>query len=743
MQRPSRPSLAGAILLSIPMILIGIAGLAAPAQARQKAVAPAAQPAGAKPIVYPDTERENVFETLHGTKVEDPYNWLEADPGDANAWSKVAAWVKAENDVTFAYLNQIPGRDAIKKRLTDLTDYERFGIPSKQGGKYFYSRNSGLQNQAVLYVADSLESTPRVLFDPNSYSTDAIKEGTVALAGTAVTKDGKLIAYGIAEKGSDWNVWHVRDIATGKDLPDTIEWVKFSGASWLKDGSGFFYSRFDAPKPGEDFKAVNSNQKIFFHKLGTTQDKDALVYARPDEPKWYLNGTVSDDGNYLVISANPGNKVENGVFYKDLAKPGSPIVELLNKFDSQYGFVGNDGPTFFIQAYLDAPKGRVWAVNINHPERTAWKEIIPQASHALQSVSLVGDHFFCSYLTDARTQVKVHDLSGKFVRDAEFPGICTASGFGGEKDDTETFYAFSGFNAPPQIFRYDVASGKSTLFRAPTVKFTPDDFVTEQVFFTSKDKTRVPMFITHKKTMKLDGSNPTLLYGYGGFNIAITPDFRPSIITWMEMGGVYAVANLRGGSEYGEDWHHGGMKLTKQNTFDDFIAAGEWLIANKYTTTKKLAINGGSNGGLLVGACMTQRPELFGACIADVGVMDMLRFHKFTAGNGWIGDYGSADDANEFKVLRSYSPYHNLKKGTCYPPTLITTGDHDDRVHPAHSFKFAAAAQWAQGCANPILIRIETSAGHGAGKPTTKRIEEAADKWAFLVKTLGMEPKLN
>ncbi len=726
-----RASLVGVLALSAP-------ALAPPAASAQPVATAPAQP-GTK-LVYPATERDEAkFDTYHGVKVADPYQWMEeADTPGSTIWPKIAAWVEAQNKVTFGYIGQVAQRDAIKSRITNLTNYERFGLPFTQGGKYFYARNDGLQNQGVYYVADTLDGTPRVLIDPNTYS----KEGVVAIAGLAITEDAKLMAYGIAEKGSDWSVWRVRDIATGKDLPDEIRWVKFGGASWLKDGSGFFYSRFDAPKPGEDIKAMNTNQKIFFHKLGDPQDKDTLVYQRPDQPEWYLFGGVNDDGNFLVISASPYKQVENAIFYKDLTKPDSKVTPLLDKLDAQYSFIGNDGPTFYVQSDLDAPRGRVWAININHPERSAWKELIPQSDNALQSASYVGGKFFCSYLKDARTQVRVHAADGTYQRDVEFPGICTAGGFGGEQGDTVTFYSYSGYTSPGQIYQYDIASGKSTLFRAPKVDFNTDDFETKQVFLNSKDGTRFPMFISHKKGLSLDGNNPTILYGYGGFNVPVTPGFSPSIITWMEMGGVYAVATLRGGSEYGEEWHQGGMRLKKQNTFDDFIAAAEWLIKSKYTSTPKLAINGGSNGGLLVGACMTQRPDLFGACIADVGVMDMLRFHKFTVGAGWIGDYGSSDNADEFKALRAFSPLHNLKKDTCYPPTLITTGDHDDRVYPAHSFKFAAAAQWAQGCDNPILIRVETAAGHGAGKPTSKRIEETADKFAFLVRALGIAPTL-
>lgn len=705
------------------------------APAAKVATAQPAKPAAAEMLVYPPSPRGEVVDTYHGTKVADPYRWLEAadEPGSAE-WPKVQAWIEAQNKLTFGYLESIPQRGAIKERLTKLWNYERYGTPSKEGGRYFFSKNDGLQNQSVLYTVDRIDGVPRVLLDPNTLA----KDGTVALAGTRVSDDGKLLAYGIAEAGSDWNTWKVRDIETGVDLADEIRWVKFGGASWTKDGKGFFYSRFDEPKPGAGLKALNQFQKIFYHTLGTPQSQDHLVYERADHGDWYLTGGVTDDGRYLIIYASPGSKVENGIFYKDLSSADSPVVELLNKFDAQYSFIDNDGPVFWVQSDLEAPRGRVWAININHPERAAWNEVIGQGADALQGVNCVGNRFFASYLKDAKTRVRSFDLTGKLLGDVSLPGIGTAGGFGGKRSDTETFYSFTSYTTPAAVYRYDVATGKSELFKRPSVDFNPDQFTTEQVFYKSKDGTRVPMFLTYKKGLKRDGSNPTLLYGYGGFNIAITPAFSVTSLVWMEMGGVYAVANLRGGSEYGEEWHQGGMQLKKQNTFDDFIAAAEWLITNKYTSPKKLAIQGGSNGGLLVGACMTQRPELFGACLPAVGVMDMLRFQTFTVGFGWVGDYGSSDDPEQFKVLRSFSPYHNLKKGVCYPPTLVTTGDHDDRVYPAHSFKFAAALQAAQGCANPVLIRIETRAGHGAGKPTSKRIEEAADLWAFLVKSLNV-----
>jgi prolyl oligopeptidase len=713
-----------------PVLLIIAAGLAA-CQTEQAADNPpskSAARANTGPFKYPPAIKGDTVDDYHGTKVADPYRGLEEYTDATNAW------IEAQNKVTFAYLESIPERAAIKDRLTKLWNFERFTAPSKEGGRYFYSRNDGLQNQNVLYTVQNLKDEPRVLLDPNTMRAD----GTMALAGASVSDDGKLLAYGVAEAGSDWNIWKVRDIETGKDLPDEIRWVKFGGGQWSKDGKGFFYSRFDEPQPGQDLKAANKNQKIYYHKLGTAQSADTLIYARPDQPEWYLFGGVSDDGKYLVIQVEPGAKIENGLFYKDLSKPDSPVVELLNKFDAKYDFIDNDGTTFWVKSDLDAPRGRVWAIDITRPDRANWKEVIPQTTDTLQGVSSVGNKLIANYLHDAQSRVRIFSTAGKWEKDLELPGIGTVSGFGGKRTDTETFYSFSGYTAPGAIYRYDIAAGRSEVFKKPQVDFNPDAYKTEQVFFKSKDGTRIPMFITMKKGLKRDGSNPCLLYGYGGFNISLTPGFSVSNAVWMEMGGIYCVANLRGGGEYGEEWHQGGMKLVKQNTFDDFIGAAEYLIREKYTSSPKLAIQGGSNGGLLVGACMTQRPELYGACLPAVGVMDMLRFHTFTVGWGWVGDYGSSANADEFKVLRTYSPYHNLKQGACYPPTLITTADHDDRVHPAHSFKFAAALQEAQGCDNPTLIRIETRAGHGAGKPTSKRIEEAADVWGFLVKTLDM-----
>lgn len=698
--------------------LLGLAIIFAPAAAQT-----------AKKLVYPESKKVDQIDDYHGTKVADPYRWLEdLDSADTHAW------VEAQNQVTFAYLNEISARAQIKQRLTKLWDFERYSLPYKQGSRYFYSKNNGLQNQNVLYTTTALDAAPQVLLDPNTLSTD----GTAALAGIEVSDDGKLLAYGIAQAGSDWQEWRVRDVETAKDLPDVIKWVKFSGASWTNDGKGFFYSRYDEPKAGTQMTGANYFHKLYYHQLGTPQADDVLVYERPDQKEWNINGVVTDDGRYLIISMTQGTDRRNRIFYKDLQAKDSAVQPLLDKGDASYGFIDNDGTTFWLRTDLDAPRGKVIAIDITRPERANWKAVIPQSKETLEGANIVGNRLVASYLKDAHTQIKVYDLNGKLAREVKLPGIGTAGGFGGKRTDKETFYSFTSYTTPATIYRYDVATGRSTIFRAPKVDFNPADYESKQVFYTSKDGTRVPMIITYKKGLKLDGQNPTLLYGYGGFNISLTPAFSVGNLVWMEMGGVYAVPNLRGGSEYGEDWHEGGMKLKKQNVFDDFIAAAEWLIANKYTSTSKLAIFGGSNGGLLVGAAMTQRPDLFGAALPAVGVMDMLRFQKFTIGWAWVSDYGSSDSPEEFKSLYAYSPLHNIKQGAAYPPTLITTADHDDRVVPSHSFKFAATLQAAQAGPNPILIRIETKAGHGAGKPTSKQIEEIADRWGFLVRALNM-----
>ncbi|HWY74547.1 MAG TPA: prolyl oligopeptidase family serine peptidase [Verrucomicrobiae bacterium] len=681
------------------------------------------------PLNYPVTAKTNVMDDYHGTKVADPYRWLEDDNSPATK-----AWVEAENKLTFGFLDKIPERAGIKERLTQIWNYERYGVPSKEGGRYFLTRNDGLQNQSVLYSMTALDAEPAVLLDPNRLSSD----GTVALAGTSVSHDGNLLAYGLAQAGSDWEDWKVRDVRTGKDLPDEVHWVKFSGASWTKDNQGFFYSRYAEPKKGEALKGVNYYHKLYYHKIGTPQSDDKLIYERPDQKEWGFAGGVTDDGRYLIIDVTQGTDTRNRVFYRNLAALENPVVELLNQFDASYNFIGNVGTVFYFRTDLSAPRGRVIAIDVKRPERANWKEIIPQSANRLRDVTFVNDQLIADYLKDAHSEIKIFGRDGKLARQVDLPGLGSASGFGGKREDHETFYSYTSYTTPATIYRYDLRAGVSTVFRQPKVRFDPNDYESKQIFCESKDGTRVPMFITYKKGLKLDGSNPTYLYGYGGFDISITPTFSPANAVWMEMGGVFAVANLRGGGEYGEDWHHAGMKLKKQNVFDDFIAAGEWLVANHYTRPDKLAIGGGSNGGLLVGACLTQRPDLFGATLPSVGVMDMLRFQKFTIGWAWTADYGSSDDSTEFKALYAYSPLHNIKPGTKYPATLITTGDHDDRVVPAHSFKFAATLQADQAGPEPILIRIETRAGHGAGKPTTKIIDEAADKWAFLVHELHM-----
>lgn len=684
----------------------------------------------AQKLEYPKARKQDQVDDYHGVKVADPYRWLE------NADSEeTKAWVEAENKVTFAFLNTIPERERIRARLTKLWDYEKFGAPSRHGNRYFYTYNSGLQNQSVLYWTTSLTGEGKLLLDPNKLSAD----GTVALSGVAFSDDGKLMAYGLSASGSDWQEWRVREVETGKDLPDVIRWVKFSSASWTKDGKGFFYSRYDEPNEKTRLQDANYFQKLYYHRLGTPQSEDILIYNRNDQKEWGFGGSVTDDGRYLIVNVWKGTDQKNLLFYQDLKDPNAKVVELIRDFEAEYSFIDNDGPVFWLKTDLNAARGRVIAIDTRQPDRSKWKELIPQAAETIEGVSALNNQFVVTYLKDAHSQIKIFDLNGKFVREVELPGLGSAGGFSGKRTDTETFYTYTSFNTPPVIYRYDLKSGKSTVFKQAKVDFNPNDYETKQVFYTSRDGARVPMFITCKKGLKLDGSNPTILYGYGGFNVSLTPAFSPANLVWMEMGGVYAQPNLRGGGEYGEEWHQQGTKLRKQNVFDDFIAAAQWLIANKYTSTPKLAISGGSNGGLLVGACLTQRPDLFGAALPAVGVMDMLRFQKFTIGWAWTSDYGSSDNADEFKAIYAYSPLHNLKEGVKYPATLITTADHDDRVVPAHSFKFAARLQEVQAGDAPVLIRIETRAGHGAGKPTTKIIEEAADKFGFLVKVLNLQ----
>lgn len=681
---------------------------------------------------YPMTRKVDQADEMHGVRVADPYRWLE---DDVRKSKDVAAWVEAQNKVTNAYLEAIPGRKKLRDRLTALWDYPRYGVPTKAGSRYVFSKNDGLQNQAVLYVLDRLDDEPRVLLDPNRWS----KDGTIALGGLSFSADGKYLAYSQADAGSDWQTWRVLEIDSGKRLDDELKWLKFSAIAWTPDGKGFFYSRYDEPKSGEKFQGLNLNQKVFYHTVGKPQSADELVYKRPDHPDWGFQAAVTEDGKYLVLTTWKGTDDRYRVTWKDLTRPDSKPVDLIDHFENDYSFIGNDGSVFYFKTNRDAPMARVIAIDVNKPDRKEWKEVIPETKERLRDVSLVGGQFIGEYLKDARSQVKLYAKDGQLVRELELPGLCTAAGFGGKQKDQETFYSVSSFATPASVYRLDVKTGKSSLFRRSEVKFNSDDYEVKQVFYPSKDGTKVPMFLSWKKGLKRDGNNPVLLYGYGGFDIPITPGFSVARLVWMEMGGVTAVANLRGGGEYGEDWHKAGTKLKKQNVFDDFIAAAEWLIKEKYTRPARLAIQGRSNGGLLVGACMTQRPELYGACLPGVGVMDMLRFHKFTAGRYWVDDYGSADNAEEFRALLAYSPYHNLKKGVKYPPTLVTTADTDDRVVPGHSFKFIARLQECQAGPAPVLARIETRAGHGAGKPTAKIIEEVADEWAFLVKNLGMK----
>lgn len=681
-----------------------------------------------RPLTYPAARKSDQADDYHGVKVADPYRWLE----DLDS-EETRSWVKAENRLTFGFLNEIAARPKIKDRITKLWNYERYGAPFKEGNNYFYTRNSGLQNQSVLYTVTSLDGQPTLLLDPNTLSTD----GTVALSGMSISDDGKLMAYGLSTSGSDWQEWKVRDVATGKDFRDQIKWVKFSGASWTTDGKGFFYSRYQEPKT-DTLKGTNYYQKLYYHRVGTSQSEDELVYERPDQKEWFFGGSVTEDGHYLVIAISQGTDVKNRIYYKDLRAKQAPVVKLLDAYDASYDLIGNDGQLFWFRTDVGATRGKIIGIDINRPERKNWTVLLPEARETLQNATLVNHMLIVNYLKDAHTQVKIYNTNGKFVREVEFPTLGTATGFGGKARDKETFYSFTGFTSPTTIYRYDMVSGKSTIFRQPKVDFNSNHYETRQVFYASKDGAKVPMFITHKKGLKLDGNNPTYLYAYGGFNVSLTPAFSVGNLVWMEMGGVYAQPNLRGGGEYGEEWHQAGMKLKKQNVFDDFIAAAQWLIANKYTSTPRLAIGGGSNGGLLVGAALTQQPDLFGATLPNVGVMDMLRFQKFTIGWAWISDYGSSDSPDEFKALYAYSPLQNIKSGKVYPPTMITTADHDDRVWPGHSFKFAAALQEAQAGPAPILIRIETKAGHGAGKPTAKIIEEIADRWAFLVRVLNM-----
>lgn len=676
-------------------------------------------------VSYPETRTEDLVETLHGVEVADPYRWLEDDNSE-----ETKAWVTAQNKVTHGYLDSLPGRDAIRGRLASLWNFERFGGPREYGGRWFFTYNSGLQNQAVLMTADSLDGEPRVLIDPNTLSED----GTVALADWRPSEDGRRLAWSVSRGGSDWKEVFVRDVESGKDLDDHLKWVKFSNLSWLPDGSGFYYSRYPAPEEGEKLTGRNRNHELWFHRVGTPQSEDRLVYKRPDHPNWGIGAGVTDDGDYLVLHISDGTSTNNRSFYQRLGGEGeAEIVELLAEADAAYGFIGNVGTRFYYRTNRNAPRYKVISIDIEHPNPANWKDVVRESEDLLEDVSLVGGRLVCSYLKDARSEIRVHRLDGGFVREVDLPGIGSAGGFRGRIDDTHTFYGFSSFTDPGAIFRYELASGKSELWKRPKLDFDGSKFETRQVFVPSKDGTRIPVFLVHRKGLELDGSHRALLYGYGGFNISQSPGFAVSRAVWLERGGVFALACIRGGGEYGKEWHEAAIKTRKQTSYDDFIACAEWLVEKNYTSSSKLAIQGGSNGGLLVGACMTQRPGLFGACLPAVGVMDLLRFHKFTIGWAWERDYGSPDKPDEFAALLKISPYHNLEPGTRYPATLVTTADHDDRVVPAHSFKFAARLQACQAADGPpVLIRIDTSAGHGAGTALDKVIDRAADQWTFL-----------
>jgi len=680
-------------------------------------------------INYPISTTVDQTDTYHGTTVADPYRWLEDTDAPATH-----AWIKAQNRVTCDFLGAIPERARFAARLTELGNYARYSAPFREGARTFYTRNDGLQSQPVLYVQDAPEADPRVLLDPNSLSVD----GTVALGGIGISRDGRYLAWATSVSGSDWRTWYVRDITTGQDLPDKVEWSKFSGASWDHDAQGFYYSRYEAPVEGEAFEGANYFQKLYYHRLGTGQDRDIMVFDRADQKEWGFGGDVSDDGRYLIISIWQGTSRNNRLYYQDLHDKTKVVHPLFDAFDAAYEFIGNDGPIFFIRTNKDAPRDRVIAVDLADAAPGKWRSVVPEGPDPLDGVSLLNHSLVLTYLHDVASQVKLVGLDGAALGVIELPGLGSVGGFAGKPRDTETYYTFDSFLNPSEIYHYDFRTGSSTLFRRPEIKFDFASCRTSQVFYQSKDGTRVPMFIVHRRDLALDGTNPTLLWGYGGFNVSEQPHFSAALLPWLEQGGVYAVANLRGGGEYGETWHQGGMLKNKQNVFDDFIAASEYLITQNYTRCSRLAVYGGSNGGLLVGAVVNQRPELFGAAIAEVGVMDMLRFQKFTIGWAWTSDYGSSDDPEMFPVLYAYSPYHNLKPGDHYPAVMVMTADHDDRVVPGHSFKYAARLQACQTGDMPVLIRIQTKAGHSAGKPTSMVIEEYADRYAFLWHTLGL-----
>ena len=679
-------------------------------------------------LKYPDAKKENVVDDYNGAKVEDPYRWLEDDNSE-----QTKAWVKEENKVTFDYLSRIPYRDKIKKRIEEMWNYPKYGAPFQKGDHYYFQKNDGLQNQSVWFTQKGLSGKPEVFIDPNKLSED----GTVSLGGINFSLNGRYAAYTIQKSGSDWQEGYIMDVATKKLLGDKLTWLKFTGFSWKGD-EGFYYSRFPEPKDKDQLKGKNTNQQVYYHKVGTAQLEDKLIYEDKDHPLRSAGVGLTEDERFVILGTSEGTS-GGEVWVWDMKDPSQTKFSLLIPgFATDPNVIDNAGDKLLVQTNDGAPNFKVVLIDPKNPGKENWKVIIPEQKEALQNVGTGGGYLFASYLKDASTKVYQYTYDGKLVREIKLPGIGSAGGFGTERKYDHFFYTYTSFNYPPTIFKYDIKTGQSTLFRKTEVKFKPEDYDVKQVFVTSKDGTKIPMFLTYKNGVVLNGNNPTLMYGYGGFNIPITPSFSPSIVFFLEQGGVYASVCMRGGSEYGEDWHKGGMLDKKQNVFDDFISAGEWLVNNKYTNSGKLAIQGGSNGGLLIGACMTQRPDLFKVAVPQVGVMDMLRYHKFTIGYAWSVEYGSSDNPDQFKYLYKYSPLHNLKPGVKYPATFITTADHDDRVVPAHSFKFAATLQADNASDNPTLIRVETKAGHGGGMPTSKRIELATDIWSFVMYNLGM-----
>ena len=681
-------------------------------------------------IKYPETKKVDQVDDYFGTKVSDPYRWLEDDKS-----AETAAWVAAENKITQDYLSKIPFREQVRKRLEEMWNYPKYSSPFKEGEYYYYYKNDGLQNQSILYRQPGLNGTPEIFIDPNKMS----KDGTAAVSTPSFTKNKKYAAYMIAQAGSDWQEAYVMDVATKKVLDDKIQWIKFSGLSWKGD-DGFYYSRYPEADETKKMTNQNQNQKLYYHKLGTPQSEDVLIYEDKEHPLRSVGGGLTEDERFLLIHQSEGTSGSQ-IWVKDMKNPNSSFILLIKGFDTNAGVIDNDGDRLLVRTNADAPNYKVVSIDPKNPSKENWQTIILTRTNFLQSVGTAGGKLFLTYLEDASSRVYQTNYKGVLEREIKLPGIGTAGGFDGNREDNELFYTYSSFNYPPAIFHYTISNGQTELFRKAEAKINADNYQTVQSFFTSKDGAKVPMFITYKKGLKLNGNNPTLIYGYGGFNIPSTPGFSISNAFFLEQGGVYVLVNLRGGNEYGEAWHKAGMLQNKQNVFNDFIGAAEFLIKTKYTNPQKLAMRGGSNGGLLVGAVMTQRPDLFRVAIPQVGVMDMLRYHTFTIGHAWATEYGRSDKEEDFKNLIKYSPLHNLRKGVKYPATLVTTADHDDRVVPAHSFKFAATLQEDNAGANPTLIRIETKAGHGGGKPTSKQIDEASDIWSFVMYNLGMDFK--